>query len=83
MVGIMDIGFLATAIVVSEFVLEGERRIEVLGFACAGLNIIMYGSPLSVMVSSYSIVVALFSLSRLLRTETFCCFFIFLIINLF
>ncbi|XP_023522068.1 bidirectional sugar transporter SWEET17-like [Cucurbita pepo subsp. pepo] len=49
MVGILDIGFFATAIVVSQLVLDGETRIGALGFVCAGLNIIMYGSPLSVM----------------------------------
>ena len=52
MVGILDIGFFATAIVVSQLVLDGETRIGALGFVCAGLNIIMYGSPLSVMVRS-------------------------------
>ncbi|KAG7028988.1 hypothetical protein SDJN02_10171, partial [Cucurbita argyrosperma subsp. argyrosperma] len=50
MVGILDIGFLATAIVVSQLLLDGETRVGALGFVCAGLNIIMYGSPLSIMV---------------------------------
>ncbi|KAL0548402.1 hypothetical protein IC582_012851 [Cucumis melo] len=49
LVGILDIGMLTAAIVVSELVLEGEKRIEALGFVCAGLNIMMYASPLSIM----------------------------------
>ncbi|XP_022138127.1 bidirectional sugar transporter SWEET16 [Momordica charantia] len=49
LVGILDIGFLTTAIVVSQAALGEETRIGALGFVCAGLNIIMYASPLSVM----------------------------------
>ncbi|XWS53596.1 hypothetical protein CRYUN_Cryun10bG0014900 [Craigia yunnanensis] len=49
LVGILDVGFLAAVIVVTELALEGETRIDAIGFICAGLNIIMYGSPLAAM----------------------------------
>ncbi|XVF66201.1 hypothetical protein PTKIN_Ptkin10aG0016500 [Pterospermum kingtungense] len=49
LVGILDVGFLAAAIVVTRLAVEGETRIDVIGFMCAGLNIIMYGSPLAAM----------------------------------
>ncbi|KAJ4722149.1 Bidirectional sugar transporter SWEET [Melia azedarach] len=47
--GILDVGFLSAAILVTRFALEGEARIDAIGFLCAGLNIIMYASPLSAM----------------------------------
>ncbi|EOY06556.1 hypothetical protein QUC31_016210 [Theobroma cacao] len=49
LVGILDVGFLAAAIVVTQLALTGETRIDAIGFMCAGLNIIMYGSPLAAM----------------------------------
>ncbi|XP_038881469.1 bidirectional sugar transporter SWEET17 isoform X2 [Benincasa hispida] len=49
LVGILDIGMLTATIAVSELALEGGKRIGALGFVCAGLNIMMYASPLSVM----------------------------------
>lgn len=50
LVGILDLGFLAAAILVAQFALQGETiRTDVMGFLCAGLNIIMYGSPLASM----------------------------------
>ncbi|GMI80113.1 hypothetical protein like AT4G15920 [Hibiscus trionum] len=58
LVGILDVGFLAAAILVTRLALEGESRIDAIGFMCAGLNIIMYGSPLAAMktvVSSKSV----------------------------
>ncbi|XP_022761225.1 bidirectional sugar transporter SWEET17 isoform X2 [Durio zibethinus] len=49
LVGILDVGFLAAAILVTRLALQGETRIDAIGFMCAGLNIIMYGSPLVAM----------------------------------
>ncbi|XP_031277147.1 bidirectional sugar transporter SWEET17 [Pistacia vera] len=49
LVGILDVAFLATAILVTRLALQGELRIDALGFICAGLNVIMYASPLSAM----------------------------------
>lgn len=46
---ILDVAFLGAAIVVSEKCLHGYTRIYVIGFLGAALNIVMYGSPLSVM----------------------------------
>ncbi|OMP03272.1 SWEET sugar transporter [Corchorus olitorius] len=48
--GLLDVGFLGAAVLVTQLVVEGEMRINVLGFLCAGLNIVMYGSPLAAMV---------------------------------
>ncbi|OMO98531.1 SWEET sugar transporter [Corchorus olitorius] len=49
LVGILDVGFLGAAVVVTQLALQGESRIDAIGFICAGLNIIMYGSPLAAM----------------------------------
>lgn len=46
-------GFLGAAIAATRLVLEGEARIDAIGVMCAGLNIIMYASPLSAMVINY------------------------------
>ena len=50
LVGILDVGFFAAAILVTRLALQGEVRIDAIGFLCAGLNVIMYGSPLPAMV---------------------------------
>ncbi|XP_031277186.1 bidirectional sugar transporter SWEET17-like [Pistacia vera] len=49
LVGILDVGFLATAILFTRLAFQGELRIDALGFICAGVNVIMYASPLSAM----------------------------------
>ncbi|KAL5782270.1 hypothetical protein ACOSP7_007299 [Xanthoceras sorbifolium] len=49
LVGILDVGILGAAILVTRLALNGEARIDAIGFMCAGLNIIMYASPLSAM----------------------------------
>ncbi|XP_043708807.1 bidirectional sugar transporter SWEET17-like [Telopea speciosissima] len=46
---VLDGGFLAAKVLGTRLALEGDTRIDVLGFVCAGLNIIMYGSPLIAM----------------------------------
>lgn len=43
-------GFLAAAILVTRLALQGDARMDALGLLCAGLNIIMYASPLSAIV---------------------------------
>ncbi|GMN62391.1 hypothetical protein TIFTF001_031468 [Ficus carica] len=50
LVGILDVGFLAAAILVTQLTLQEEIRIDALGFLGAGLNVIMYVSPLAAMV---------------------------------
>ncbi|XP_020410006.1 bidirectional sugar transporter SWEET17 isoform X3 [Prunus persica] len=49
LIGTLDVGFLVAAILATWLALQGETRIDALGFICAGLNIIMYGSPLVAM----------------------------------
>ncbi|KAG9160087.1 hypothetical protein Leryth_005817, partial [Lithospermum erythrorhizon] len=49
LVGILNVGFPAAAILGTRIALEGEAQIDSMGFVCAGLNIIMYGSPLAAM----------------------------------
>lgn len=44
-------GFLAAAILVTQLALKGDERTDAMGILGAGLNIIMYASPLAVMVS--------------------------------
>lgn len=54
LVGILDVGFLVAAILAMQLLLrDGNTRINVLGVLCAGLNILMYGSPLAAMVRTY------------------------------
>ncbi|KAE9458967.1 hypothetical protein C3L33_09131, partial [Rhododendron williamsianum] len=48
--GILDVGFAVAAILVTHFFVRGDLRIDMIGFLCAGLNIVMYGSPLAAMV---------------------------------
>ncbi|KAK1387555.1 Bidirectional sugar transporter SWEET [Heracleum sosnowskyi] len=47
--GFLNFGFFGTAVLVTQLALEGEARINAIGFLGAGLNIIMYGSPLAAM----------------------------------
>ncbi|WCJ23474.1 Bidirectional sugar transporter SWEET17 [Euphorbia peplus] len=49
LIGILDVGFLLAAVLVTRLALQGDVRISATGFICAGLNIIMYASPLSAM----------------------------------
>ncbi|KAM6545151.1 hypothetical protein CsatB_025887 [Cannabis sativa] len=49
LVGILDVGFFGLAILVTRLALEGDARTNAIGFLGAGLNIIMYGSPLAAM----------------------------------
>jgi len=53
LVGTLDIGFFVAAILVTRLALQGNLRIGALGMICAGLNIVMYGSPLAAMVRYY------------------------------
>ncbi|PHT41380.1 Bidirectional sugar transporter SWEET16, partial [Capsicum baccatum] len=49
LVGVLNVATLATILLLVQFLLYGKMRIKVIGFLTAGLNIIMYGSPLGVM----------------------------------
>ncbi|KAK8548736.1 hypothetical protein V6N13_054487 [Hibiscus sabdariffa] len=49
LVGILDVGFVAAAIAVTQLALESDTRIGAIGLMGSGLNIIMYGSPLAAM----------------------------------
>ncbi|KAK9933810.1 hypothetical protein M0R45_020985 [Rubus argutus] len=48
-IGILDVGFPIVAILVTWLALKGDVRINAIGFLGAGLNIIMYASPLAAM----------------------------------
>ncbi|KAK9077053.1 hypothetical protein SSX86_005388 [Deinandra increscens subsp. villosa] len=47
--GIVDVLVFTVTVFVTQFGMEGETRINVIGFMGAALNIVMYASPLSVM----------------------------------
>ncbi|KAL4380964.1 hypothetical protein AHAS_Ahas04G0086100 [Arachis hypogaea] len=49
MAGILDVGVLGAAILTSEIALKGEARTNAVGVMGAGLNILMYASPLAAM----------------------------------
>ncbi|XP_074307230.1 bidirectional sugar transporter SWEET17 isoform X2 [Silene latifolia] len=49
LVGLLDIAFFAASVVVPKLALEGRQQVDALGFICAGLNVVMYGSPLAAM----------------------------------
>lgn len=53
MAAILDVGFPVAAILITRLTLQEEAQINTLGFLCAGLNIITYGSPLAAMVRNY------------------------------
>ncbi|KAL7210502.1 hypothetical protein ACSBR1_031956 [Camellia fascicularis] len=48
--GILDVGLLAVAIAVTQLAMNGDVRVDAVGFMGAALNIIMYASPLAAMV---------------------------------
>ncbi|XXG84272.1 hypothetical protein AAC387_Pa10g1821 [Persea americana] len=50
LVALLDVGFLGVAVLVTHFAMNGDVRINVIGCLCAGLCIIMYASPLSIMM---------------------------------
>jgi solute carrier family 50 protein (sugar transporter) len=52
LIGILDVGFLAAAVLVCQLLLQGDMKIDIIGFLGAGLNVVMYGSPLAAMVRS-------------------------------
>jgi len=69
------VGFLGAAILITRFVLHGDTvRIDVIGFLCAGLNIVMYSSPLAAMVRN-----SVLHLLRLLLCHGFLYNFFFLL----
>ncbi|CAL5330172.1 unnamed protein product [Camellia sinensis] len=47
--GILNVGFPVAVILVTYLRMQGDLRIDVIGFMCAGLNIVMYASPLAAM----------------------------------
>ncbi|KAL8540907.1 hypothetical protein ACS0TY_002237 [Phlomoides rotata] len=49
MCGVLDVGFFGTAVLVTYLLLNGDMRINAVGFIASALNIIMYASPLSAM----------------------------------
>lgn len=49
LVGILDVGFFVAAVLVTQFLTEGDTRIDVIGLLCDALNIVMYVSPLAAM----------------------------------
>ncbi|XP_059435577.1 bidirectional sugar transporter SWEET17-like [Corylus avellana] len=44
---VLDVWFLGGAILITHFMLQGDTRIDVIGFLCVGLNIFMYSSTLA------------------------------------
>ncbi|KAJ8623230.1 hypothetical protein MRB53_032146 [Persea americana] len=48
-VAFLDVGFFGLTFLATRFAMDGDFRISVIGFVCAGLCIVMYGSPLSIM----------------------------------
>ncbi|PHT98969.1 Bidirectional sugar transporter SWEET16, partial [Capsicum chinense] len=74
LVGVLNVASLATILLLVQFLLYGKMRIKVIGFLTAGLNIIMYGSPLGVMktvVTTKSVEFMPFHLSFFLCTQYF------------
>lgn len=50
LVAILDVGFPAAAILLTQFLLHEEVRIDVAGLLCVIFSMIAYASPLSAMV---------------------------------
>ncbi|KAI3968538.1 hypothetical protein MKX01_007848 [Papaver californicum] len=49
LVVVLDIVLFAAAVLITHYALDGDVRINAIGFLGAGLNIVMYGSPLAAM----------------------------------
>lgn len=49
LVAILDVGFPAAAVLMTQFLLHGEMRIDVAGLLCIVFSMIAYASPLSAM----------------------------------
>ncbi|KAF5454112.1 hypothetical protein F2P56_023800 [Juglans regia] len=49
LVAVLNVGFLAGVMLITGFLLHGDTKIDVIGFLAAGLNIVMYASPLAAM----------------------------------
>ncbi|XP_057778756.1 bidirectional sugar transporter SWEET17-like [Salvia miltiorrhiza] len=47
--GVIDVGFLVAAVLTTYLMLQGDARIDAIGFISSALNIIMYASPLAAM----------------------------------
>ncbi|XP_038706645.1 bidirectional sugar transporter SWEET17-like [Tripterygium wilfordii] len=72
-VGIVDVGFLAIAVLVSQLALQGDLRIDSIGTICAAVSIIMYSSPLAAMktvITTKSVEYMPFSLSFFIFSST-------------
>lgn len=52
LVAILDVGFPAAAVLLTQFLLHGDVRIDVAGLLCVAFSMIAYASPLSAMVRS-------------------------------
>lgn len=50
LVSVLDVGFLLIAILVTNSLYQGDVRSDMIGLIAAGLNIVMYASPLAAMV---------------------------------
>ncbi|XP_015875054.1 bidirectional sugar transporter SWEET17 isoform X2 [Ziziphus jujuba] len=50
LVAVLDVGFPAAAILLTQFLLHGEKRIDVAGLFCVIFSMIAYASPLSAMI---------------------------------
>ncbi|KAG6430382.1 hypothetical protein SASPL_108447 [Salvia splendens] len=48
--GVIDVGFLVAAVLATYLALQGDARIDAIGFISSALNIVMYASPLAAMV---------------------------------
>lgn len=69
--GIMNVGFLGAILLATNILMDGEQRIDVIGLISSGLNIIMYGSPLSAMVRNLLLFFFFFSLNSSITIKLF------------
>ncbi|KAG6427323.1 hypothetical protein SASPL_111565 [Salvia splendens] len=47
--GVIDVGFFVVAVLATYLALQGDARIDAIGFISSALNIVMYASPLAAM----------------------------------
>nr|XP_018676040.1 PREDICTED: bidirectional sugar transporter SWEET16 isoform X3 [Musa acuminata subsp. malaccensis] len=50
LVAALDVGFFGAVALVTRLAVHGSSRVVVIGFVCAFLNVLMYGSPLCAMI---------------------------------
>lgn len=53
--GLMNIGAFAVILLITQFAVKGEYRVQVLGWICVAIAVSVFAAPLSIVVSTINI----------------------------